>query len=125
MALTVYYLDDEAELCDVFKDFLSSAQIHVTTFTESEAAIEQCAQNKPDIIFIDYRLTNTTGNLVANVLDDDIEKILVTGELDLPQYDVFSQVMAKPYSLMAISQMLEAKNEHTHPPQKGEHNERI
>lgn len=110
MPLTVYYLDDEAALCDVFKEFISNDKINVTTFVDSAQAIEHCAQKKPDIMFIDYRLSDTTGNLVANVLDKDIEKILVSGELDLPQFDVFSQVISKPYSLLAISQMLAEKH---------------
>lgn len=110
MALLVYYLDDEQALCDVFKDFITSDDIDVITFVDSAQAIKQCAQKKPDIMFIDYRLSDTTGNLVANVIDDDIEKILVSGELNLPHFSVFSQVISKPYSLVAISQMLAEKH---------------
>lgn len=106
MTLLVYYLDDEAALCDVFKDFISSDEIEVKTFTDSTDAIKYCTQKKPDIMFIDYRLSDTTGNLVADEIDQGIEKILVTGELDLPNYSVFSQVISKPYSLVAISEML-------------------
>lgn len=105
----MYYLDDEIELCNVFKEFISTDEIDVTTFTDGQAAIEACLKHKPDIIFIDYRLSNSTGNLIAEQLDRDIEKILVTGELDLPEYTVFSQVIAKPYSLTALSKLIEDK----------------
>lgn len=106
MSKLIYYLDDEADLCDVFKDYISSEEIEVEVFLECSDAIQACQYRKPDIMFIDYRLKNSTGNLVAEMLDENIDKILVTGELNLPDYDVFSLVISKPFSLFDISQII-------------------
>ncbi len=109
MKKLVYYLDDEAELCNVFKDFIENDDIEVVTFVDCYDAVQACAENKPDIIFIDYRLKDHTGNMVAKVLDKDIDKILVTGELNLPEYDLFSLVISKPFSLSEVSQIIEER----------------
>ncbi len=49
----------------------------------------------PDIMFIDYRLADTSGDRVARKLDDSIEKILVTGELTLPDKSLFLENISK------------------------------
>ncbi len=99
MTKTVYYLDDEVELCDVFSSFLNSQKISVKTFTNANEAIDYCNKFPPDLFLIDYRLTDTTGNIVANKISKDIRKILITGDLSVPEQDGFDEIICKPYSL--------------------------
>jgi DNA-binding response OmpR family regulator len=52
LATRVLYLDDEAELCEIFSDELSSPEVSVTTYTDPDAAIAAAQrQPKPDIVF--------------------------------------------------------------------------
>jgi len=105
----VYYLDDEADLCNLFQEFVQSDAIEVQTFVDTQEAIKQCQIAPPDLMFIDYRLSDTTGNLVAESLSNDFDKILVTGELELPQHDVFSEVISKPYRLTDIQRVVDER----------------
>lgn len=107
MAYTVYYLDDEAELCDVFSAFLSTMDVAVKTFTDAAKAIEYCKHRPPDLFFIDYRLTDTTGGMVAKAISKDIPKILVTGDLLVPEQQLFIDVINKPFRLKNISTVIQ------------------
>ena len=97
--MIVYYLEDEFFLCEMFKEYISDHDITVVTFTESYLAVKSCELNKPDLIFIDYRLADVTGDKVATKIDSSIPKILVTGELELPVVDGFDMIISKPYNL--------------------------
>lgn len=109
MRKKVYYLDDEVDLCNLFQEYIESDEIEVNTFIDASAAIEKCSSMPPDLMFIDYRLADTTGDVVATIIDSKIEKILVTGELKKPEYDVFSQVISKPFRLIELQKIINEK----------------
>jgi len=96
MPVNVYYLDDEEVLCEIFSEILSSQHIVVTTFSNSNEAIDACRKKPPDILFIDYRLPGVTGDLVAIEIDKDIPKILVTGDLSYKSKYNFEKIISKP-----------------------------
>lgn len=104
--IRVYYLDDEENLCRIINDYFQSDETLVSTFIEADEAITACKENPPDIIFIDYRLPDTTGDEVATLIDQNIPKILVTGDLTYsPKYD-FYRVVTKPYTLAALAALI-------------------
>jgi len=109
MRKKVYYLDDEVDLCNLFQEFIETDEIEVITFVDASAAIEKCSKMPPDLIFIDYRLADTTGDVVATIIDSRIEKILVTGELQKPEHNVFSQVISKPFRLIELQKIIDEK----------------
>ncbi len=106
MAIKIYYLDDEFFLCEIFKEYLSREGLEVLTFTDASEAIAHCAKAPPDMMFIDYRLSDTTGFEVADRLADDILKVLVTGELQVPQGDAFVRVIEKPFALQSLDDVI-------------------
>lgn len=106
MTIRVFYLDDEQQLCNVFKEFIEDQQLQVTTFTKAEEAVLACQTQQPDIMFIDYRLAETTGLSVANRLGDTFPKILVTGELNIPQSNLFEKIISKPFKLAEIKSLI-------------------
>lgn len=106
MSIKVVYIDDEELLCQVFKEYLHSAKIKVTVFTDEEPAITYCNENNPDIIFIDYRLKQLNGVDVANAIVSDAIKVLITGELDVTAQPCFSGKIKKPYRLAAIKSFI-------------------
>jgi DNA-binding NtrC family response regulator len=106
MSLKVYYLDDEADLCELFADYFSSDKVAVTTFVDTKIAIEAIKKNPPDIFFVDYRLPNTTGDEVAKALDPKIPKILVTGEFSIKTDYKFDLILSKPIDVALIAQVI-------------------
>ena len=92
------FLDDEPALCEIFADDFSSETIQVNTFTEPNLAIEHAREHPPDLIFLDYRLPQTTGDAVAQLMAPGIPKYLVTGDIHVKTNYVFTAVFTKPAS---------------------------
>jgi DNA-binding NtrC family response regulator len=107
MAFRIYYLDDEVDLLNLFKVFIVSDNVEVTTFTSATEAIACCQHTPPDLFFIDYRLSDTTGDKVAEAIDANIKKILLTGELDMDEVPLFEQVIKKPFKLSYVKNVVE------------------
>jgi DNA-binding NtrC family response regulator len=95
MRLRIFYIDDEAVLCENFKDLHASDEVEVEAFTNPEAAIEAVRANPPDLMFIDYRLPGTTGEQVATVMNVSKPIILITGELDIKTTYPFHMIIHK------------------------------
>ncbi|WP_246047131.1 response regulator [Colwellia ponticola] len=104
--IKVVYIDDEELLCQIFKEYLHSTDINITTFTDELSAITYCNETNPDIIFIDYRLTQLNGVDVAKAIVNDAIKVLITGELDVAMDHCFSDKIQKPYRLAAIKSLI-------------------
>lgn len=102
MPITVYYLDDEETLCEIFSKIVSSDEIQVTTFVEADDAIAHCEKTPPDLIIIDYRLRGTTGDIVATKIDENIPKMLVTGDLSVDSVYDFQHIISKPLDFKKI-----------------------
>lgn len=102
MKTTALYLDDEPELCLLFKDYLESKGYHVVTFVDENLAIDYCQKHPPDIAFIDYRLKGIIGPFVAEKLSNDIPKVLVTGELYVNEHKMFEMLLSKPFKLSSL-----------------------
>lgn len=97
MPVDLIYIDDEAELTSLFKDLFQSDGIKVRVFTDVKAALESARMAPPDVVFIDFRLPNTTGDKVAEQMDPKIPKVLITGDLEAKTDFKFSAVFQKPY----------------------------
>jgi CheY-like chemotaxis protein len=106
--LRVFYLDDEAALCQIFSEFYAPVYISVETFTDPEISVEACNNETSDAFFIDYRLPGYAGDEVANAVPSEIRKILVTGDLSVPELDQFELVVKKSFNLKADREMLGA-----------------
>ena len=109
MSLTVYYLDDEPALGSIFQDIFSTDEILIQTFVNASDAIEACHSNPPDIIFIDMSLAETTGDKVAEQLEESLFKVLVTGDLSHQSHHLFQACFGKPYDMQSIQQLLDEK----------------
>ncbi len=98
MPLKIYYLDDETELCEIFSEFFSSAETIITTFTDPELAIKAIKDHPPDLFFIDFRLSGTNGDKVAqSIANPAIPMFLISGELFPVTVYQFTRVISKPY----------------------------
>ncbi len=106
MPLKIFYLDDEAELCEFFEEFFSTNELIITTFTDPELAILAIKNNPPDLFFVDYRLPGTDGDKVAQRIGPDIPMILISGELSPVTVHQFLMVIPKPYKNEVILKLL-------------------
>ena len=96
MALKIFYLDDEVELCENFADLYNTDNVCVTTFSDPAQAVEAAKSNPPDLFFFDYRLPGTTGDQVAQLMDPKIPKFLITGDMTVVTTYKFLRVFSKP-----------------------------
>ena len=86
----------------------ASIEINVTTFTDPNMALEVAEANPPDILFIDYRLQDITGDEVASKMAAEIPKYLITGDNFLKIDYSFKAILIKPYQPEEIQQVLDA-----------------
>lgn len=98
MPLKIFYLDDEQDLLDVFSDLFSDEDIVIATSSNPLEALAAIKKFQPDLIFLDYRLPNTTGDQFAKQLDISIPKILMTGDLTVQPESQFEQIISKPFN---------------------------
>lgn len=99
MPFKIYYLDDEADLLEMFVDSFADSEVAITTFTnaaEAQLAIKICP---PDLLILDYRLPKCTGDQIALGLDPNLLKVLITGDLSVSPKAHFSRIFEKPYSI--------------------------
>lgn len=106
MRLNVLYIDDEADLCENFKDDFASDKVTVETYTAAEKAVVAAKNNRPDVIFIDFRLPGTTGDQVASKMPDDVPKYLITGEVNVVTQFKFNGVISKPYDFEEVQRLI-------------------
>jgi DNA-binding NtrC family response regulator len=107
MPLKIFYLDDEPALLEMFSDTFSAPDRVITTFNDPKTAIEATRQTPPDILFIDYRLPNYTGDQIAQMLDPKIPKVLITGDMQVKCSYNFLAIFEKPYSASKIEEILD------------------
>lgn len=106
--LKVYYLDDEIDLLEMFRDLFSGPGIEIRTFVDPALAIAEVWRSPPDLLILDYRLPNTTGDKIAQLLDPGLPKIMITGDLMVKTNSTFERVFHKPYSFSEMAEFLES-----------------
>jgi DNA-binding NtrC family response regulator len=106
MSLKVLYLDDETELCEIFFDGFSSDSIHIRVYSEPLEAIESSKCDPPDVIFIDYRMAGTRGDIVAQSMPPQTPKYLLTGDNTIQTDYPFVEVLSKLDDWSRIGEIL-------------------
>lgn len=103
MQLKVIYIDDEADLCELFVENFASDQISVNAFASVNEGVEAIKRNRPDLVVLDYRLPGITGVEVAKQLDPLIPKVLVSGDTDIEAGLGFVRTFQKPFNFEELS----------------------
>jgi FixJ family two-component response regulator len=111
MSLKIFYLDDEPDLLELFSDTFSSDKIQIKTFVSVDDLIASVEKERPDIVFLDFRLGSTTGDEVAFRLPNSIPKALITGDLSVSLKNEFKAIFEKPYKIELIRDFIEAKSQ--------------
>ena len=105
--IRVFYLDDEEELLSIFKETFESETVLITSFSNPKKFIEEASKTPPHLAFLDYRLPSTTGIEVAKEIPPSIQKVLITGDLNLSGIPGFLATLTKPFSLHQIQKILD------------------
>ncbi len=106
MPLKVYYVDDEPELCELFADLFSSSEISISTFTDSIVALRTILESPPDLLFMDFRMPGLNGLELAQKLNPQLKKYLISGENNLAMDYPFEAILSKPFNVKLIQQIL-------------------
>lgn len=101
------YLDDDPVLCKLFAEIFKSDKINIDTFLNAKEAILAVKKNHYDMVFLDYRLPETNGDLVAQIMPKDIPKYIITGEVSVATVYKFKKVLHKPFNATLINELLE------------------
>lgn len=107
MPFKIVFLDDEVDLCTLFKLAFETEEVSIKTFSDADEAIHEVKNNPPDLIFLDYRLVGTTGDVVAQRLGSSIPLVLVTGELNVSPQTSFVKIIKKPYKYKEMQDYLQ------------------
>ena len=106
MVLKVVYLDDEPDICEIFKANFESSEVSIKTFVDPLAAVRSIEADRPDLIFLDYRLPDTSGDRVAMRLEGSIPKALITGDLSVRPESDFVRIFYKPFRFSEIEKFI-------------------
>jgi len=118
MGKTIYIIDDEESILEALKFMLEYDGYIVKTSTTGQVLFELTGQ-LPDLIIIDFRLTNEDGREIARKLKSSektkyIPIILISSDLephkDFKNYGI-DDFMAKPFE---IDEMLNKIDKYTH-----------
>ncbi len=107
MPFRIVYLDDEPDMCEMFKDNFASDELQVRTFIDVAGALKHVEAEGADLVFLDYRLPNTTGDVVAKKLPPEIPKVLLSGDLTLNTTSAFVRVFSKPFDFDEMTLLIE------------------
>src|SRR4051812_48381618 len=108
MPLKVLMLDDEPDYGDLFMDTFASPDVDVTTFVDPEAAIAAARRSPPDLIFLDFRLPQTTANHVAPRLPANVPIYILSGELNPDVTFPCAGVITKPFKKQEVLALMKS-----------------
>ncbi len=77
----ILVIDDEKEICEITRSFLSRKHYDVTTATCGKEAMEIVAREKPQVILLDLRLGSESGlDLLEKIrqVSEDSKVVMVT-----------------------------------------------
>ncbi len=74
--------DDELNIRDILRDFFIRKKYQVDTASSGREVVEKLKQDKPDILLLDLRMPDMTGEEVLKFIDDNkinVGIIIITG----------------------------------------------
>lgn len=108
---SVVYLDDEVHLTEIFLALFDSTYHTCRVFNDEFEAIAYCLQSPPDILFVDYRLQSMRGDEVALRIPEGVQKVLVTGDIQVESEYQFDSVISKPFKLVQLLNLVQQLTE--------------
>lgn len=108
---TVFFVDDEPELCELYQDIFASKQVVVKAFVSPSDMLIEIKLSRPHLVFLDYRMPGMRGDEVAKLLPEDIPKYMITGEANVrPDYQ-FVKILDKPPDIDEIFKIIQKESD--------------
>lgn len=108
MSLNIVYIDDEEGLCEAFVDNFATNDILIRTFVDPEKGLQEITNHPPDLVFLDYRLPNTTGDVVAQKISREIPIAVISGDLNAKPHERFLKFFSKPFDFAEIEAFIQS-----------------
>lgn len=77
IAKKILVVDDEAEACDILKDFLGKRGYRVTTALSGEEAINRVKEESPHIVLLDIKMPGMNGLETLKRIKEIDKKIII------------------------------------------------
>lgn len=106
MKLSIFYVDDEQDLCDIFQELNQSDQLKIRTYVDPLVAVADALKEPPDLVFLDYRLPGMTGDKVAAAMKVDVPIYLISGDLNVKTGFNFTRILGKPVDNSEIQKII-------------------
>ncbi len=106
MGIKIVYIDDEVDMCLMFFENFSSSDVVIKTFSDMTDISKRVESESPDIIFLDYRLPNTTGDQLSSFLMPQVPKVLLTGDVFLEPKGKYLKVFTKPFDFKEMENFI-------------------
>ncbi|MBN22202.1 MAG: hypothetical protein CL678_13055 [Bdellovibrionaceae bacterium] len=106
MKTEIVFIDDEAELCEIYEQLFESEDIEIKTFTDPKEGIQYVNEASPKLVFIDYRMPDHNGIECREQMTTKSHYFLVTGELDIDPPEGFESMIKKPLSFSNFREIL-------------------
>lgn len=107
MSLVIYFIDDEQSFCQIFSEYMTEFGYQTHVFMDHEKALKQLEKQMPDVLCVDYRLKGITGDEVVKQVPDSVTKILITGELNYQNAELFDAHLNKPFRLQQLRMLID------------------
>jgi len=113
----ILVVDDESDVRDLLRKFLTRRGYQVDTASDGMAAIEAIRDNHPDIVLLDIRLPKVDGLSVLKRLRDDADDVAIITMSGIADEDTARQSLelgaadfiTKPFNLPYLETSLLAK----------------
>lgn len=96
---TIYFIDDEEDLCEVIRECLDVPGSKIVTFTKLKDALLAAKSNPPDLIFIDKYIGSENSLNRLEEFPRFSRIILCTGSDEEIKNKRVAKVILKPYDL--------------------------
>ncbi|MBO8156606.1 MAG: response regulator [Bacillaceae bacterium] len=111
---TVYIVDDQVGIQLLLKEIINNEGYHTVTFETANLALDHISAEKPDLLFVDYKLPLMTGVEMVHKLDElgvDSPVIMMTGlsEDEVKKNvhtDQVKEVLLKPFNIEEVKKIL-------------------
>lgn len=111
----ILIVDDEAGIVQEIKEFLAEEGYEVHTADTAKAGIKLIEEVRPDVVLIDVKLPDASGNEVLRACKEKSPKtktIMVTGYVDQNMMDEAERIgrdafLQKPFDLVKITEEIE------------------
>lgn len=106
MSLKVVYVDDEPDLCELFKEYFEGDPLEIKTFSDPMKAVAYINKNDLDAAIFDFRMPVVNGEQAAQLVTKKVPIALVTGDLSVEPNPLFIRIFKKPLDFEQIRQFL-------------------